>query len=71
MSREPPADRTAAPVTDDLPPGFYWIRMDGLPPEIARRDAEAREWLLVGVEAGIPDDHPADIVVISGPLAPT
>jgi len=32
MSREPPADRTAAPVTDDLPPGFYWIRMDGLLP---------------------------------------
>jgi hypothetical protein len=35
--------------TDDLLPGcWYWIRMDGLPPEIARRDAEAKEWLLIG-----------------------
>jgi hypothetical protein len=45
--------------------------MDGLPLEVARRDAEAKEWLLVGVETGIGDDCPADIVVISGPLSPT
>ncbi len=55
--------------TDGLPPGFYWIRVDGLPPEVACRDAEASMWLLVGSEIGIPDDHPADVVVLSGPLA--
>jgi hypothetical protein len=53
----------------DLAPGWYWIRMDGLPPEIARRDAEAREWVLTGVESGIADDCPADILVLDGPLA--
>jgi hypothetical protein len=57
-----------AVVSDDLAPGFYWIRLDGLPPEIARRDAEAREWLLIGSDSGIPDGHPAEIVVLSGPL---
>jgi hypothetical protein len=31
---------------DDLPPGFYWVRVDGLPPEVARRDAErASGWV--------------------------
>jgi hypothetical protein len=63
-------ETTATDTTDDLAPGWYWIRLDAMPPEIARRDAEAREWLLVGVEAGIPDDHPADIKVIAGPLSP-
>ena len=55
-------------TTADPPPGFYWVRVDGLPPEIARRDAEAREWVLTGAESGIPDEHPAEVVVLSGPL---
>ena len=25
--------------TADLASGFYWISLDGLPPEVARRDA--------------------------------
>lgn len=55
-------------MTDTLTSGFYWIRVDGLPPEVARRDAEAGEWVLAGVESGIPDSHSAEIVVIGGPL---
>ena len=59
-------------TTDDLPPGFYWVCVDGLPPEVARRDAEAGEWVLVGAEGGIADGHAAGIVVLGGPLrAPT
>ena len=54
--------------SDDLPPGFYWVRVDGLPPEIARRDAEAGEWVLVGTDGGIAADHPAEVVVLGGPL---
>jgi hypothetical protein len=57
-------------TTADLPPGLYWVSVDGLPPEIARRDAEAGEWLLIGAEIGIADDHPAEVVVLSGPLVP-
>jgi hypothetical protein len=64
----------ASPVpdktTDDLAPGFYWVRVDGLPPEVARRDAEAGEWVLTGSESGIADGHPAEVVVVSGPLVP-
>jgi hypothetical protein len=49
----------ASPVpdktTDDLAPGFYWVRVDGLPPEVARRDAEAGEWVLIGQESGLAD----------------
>jgi len=26
-----------------LAPGWYWISVDGLAPEVARRDAEAQE----------------------------
>ena len=44
--------------------------MDGLPPEVARRDAEAGEWVLTGSESGIADGHPAEVVVVSGPLVP-
>jgi hypothetical protein len=55
---------------DDLPPGFYWVRVDGLPPEVARRDAEAGEWVLIGSESGIADGHPAEVVVLTGPLVP-
>ena len=55
--------------TDGLPPGFYWVQLDGLPPEVARRDADAGEWLLAGVESGIGGDHPALVVVLGGPLA--
>ena len=55
--------------TDDLPPGFYWVRIDGLPPEVARRDAEAGEWVLVGAEDGIGDGDPARVEVLDGPLA--
>ena len=58
-------------MPDDLPPGFYWVRVDGLPPEVARRDAEADEWLLIGADSGIPDDgHPAQVQVLGGPLVP-
>jgi hypothetical protein len=56
--------------TADLALGFYWISLDGSPPEIARRDAEAGEWLLIGTEDGIPANHPAEVVVLSGPLVP-
>jgi hypothetical protein len=55
-------------ATDGLAPGFYWVAVDGLPPEIARRDAEAGEWVLTGAESGIADDHPAEVLVLSGPL---
>jgi hypothetical protein len=54
--------------TSALSPGFYWVRIDGLPPEVARRDAEAGEWLLIDSESAIPDGHPAKVVVLSGPL---
>jgi hypothetical protein len=57
-------------TTADLLPGFYWVRIDNLEPEIARRDAEAGMWLVVGVETGVTDDHPAEVVVLSGPLVP-
>jgi hypothetical protein len=57
-------------TTADLLPGFYWVRIDNLEPEIARRDAEAGEWILLGAETGITDDHPADILVLGGPVAP-
>jgi hypothetical protein len=46
----------------DLAAGYYWISLDGLPPEVARRDAE------IGTDSGIPDGHPAEVVVLSGPL---
>jgi hypothetical protein len=55
---------------EHLPPGFYWVRVDGLPPEVARRDAEAGEWLLIGADSGIADGHPAQVVVLGGPLVP-
>jgi hypothetical protein len=56
--------------TADLASGFYWISLDGLPPEVARRDAEAGEWVLMGADSGIADGHPAEVVVLGGPLAP-
>ena len=56
-------------TTDDRPPGFYWVRIDGLPPEVARRDAEAGEWVLIGADSGIGDDDPAQVEVLSAPLA--
>jgi hypothetical protein len=59
------ADTAAAA---DLAPGWYWVTVDGLPAEVARRDAEAGEWVLTGAESGIADDHPAEIVVLAGPL---
>ena len=43
------------------------LALDGT---VSIRDAKAGVWLLAGVEEGIPDDHPAEVVVISGPLAP-
>ena len=55
--------------TADLASGFYWISLDGLPPEVARRDAESGGWVLIGTDSGIPDGHPAEVVVLSGPLA--
>ena len=67
LHRSPPVPD--AP-TADLAPGFYWISLDGLPPEVARRDAEAGEWLLIGSDSGIVDGHPAELVVLSGPLVP-
>ena len=57
-------------MSDDLAPGYYWISLDGLPPEVARRDAEAGGWLLIGSDSGILDGHPAKVGVVSGPLAP-
>jgi hypothetical protein len=30
-----------AETAEALAPGFYWISIDGQPPEVARRDAEA------------------------------
>jgi hypothetical protein len=65
MSKDP-----VLQATDGLAPGFYWVRVDGLPPEIARRDAEAGEWVLTGSESGLPDGHPAEVVVLSGSLVP-
>jgi hypothetical protein len=53
-----------------LAPGWYWISLDDHPPEVALRDAEAREWLLIGSETGISVDHPADVAVLSGPISP-
>jgi hypothetical protein len=57
-------------MPDALAPGFYWISLDGLPSEVARRDAEAGEWLLIGADGGIPDGHPAQVQVLGGPLVP-
>jgi hypothetical protein len=65
MAGEEPVAQTA----DTLAPGFYWISVDGLPPEVARRDAEAGEWVLTGVESSIADGHAAEVVVLRGPLA--
>jgi hypothetical protein len=48
--------------TDDLAPGYYWIRIDGLLPEVARRDAESGGWVLIGTDSGIPDGHPTEVV---------
>jgi len=48
--------------TDDLAPGYYWIRIDGLLPEVARRDAESGGWVLIGRDSGIPDGHPTEVV---------
>jgi hypothetical protein len=49
-------------------PGFYWVSVDALPPEVARRDAEAGEWVLIGQGSGIADGERVE--VLSGPLAP-
>jgi hypothetical protein len=54
----------------DLAAGYYWVRFDGLPPEVARRDAESGGWVLIGTDSGIPDGHPTEVVVLSGLLVP-
>jgi hypothetical protein len=46
------------------------VSVDALPPEVARRDAEAGEWVLIGQESGIADDHPERVEVLGGPLVP-
>ena len=56
--------------TDDLASGYYWISLDGLPPEVARRDAKSGGWVLIGSDSGIADGHPAEVVVLSGLLVP-
>ena len=57
-------------MSDDLASGYYWISLDGLPPEVARRDAESGGWVLIGTDSGIPDGHPTKVVVLSGLLVP-
>jgi hypothetical protein len=54
-----------------LDPGFYWVSVDALPPEVARRDAEAGEWVLIGQESGSGiADGGERVAMLSGPLAP-
>lgn len=50
--------------------GIYWIRFGGGPPEPTRWDAEARGWLMLGVEELVPNDHPTRLEVIMGRLLP-
>lgn len=51
-------------------PGFYWIKVDGLAPEVAFWDSQVKGWVLTGSEDAIDDEHPAKVVVLAGPLRP-
>jgi len=50
--------------------GFFWIRIGDQEPEVAQWQAEWDQWLVTGLGLPLPDCRAAEVVVLSGMLAP-